>query len=52
MELVEGQTLSTWITGGGLSLRQFLEIAIPLTDALVAAHERGVTLHIPPDIRL
>ena len=42
MELVEGQPLSTLITVGGLPLSRFLEIAIPLTDALVAAHERGV----------
>ncbi|HTK69127.1 MAG TPA: protein kinase [Candidatus Eisenbacteria bacterium] len=42
MELVEGETLSTKITPGGLPFARLLEIAIPLTDALVAAHERGV----------
>ena len=42
MELVEGQTLSTLVTPGGLPLSRLLDIAIPLTDALVAAHERGV----------
>jgi serine/threonine-protein kinase len=42
MELVDGQTLSTLATPGGLPLARLLEIAIPLTDALVAAHERGV----------
>ncbi|HEU5311283.1 MAG TPA: serine/threonine-protein kinase, partial [Candidatus Eisenbacteria bacterium] len=42
MELVEGQTLSSLITPGGLPLPRLLELAIPLTDALVAAHERGV----------
>jgi serine/threonine protein kinase/Tfp pilus assembly protein PilF len=42
MELVEGQMLSTHVAPGGLPLPKFLEIAIPLTDALVAAHEKGV----------
>ena len=42
MELVEGQSLSTLVTPGGLPLPRILELAIPLTDALVAAHERGV----------
>jgi serine/threonine protein kinase/tetratricopeptide (TPR) repeat protein len=42
MELVEGQTLSTLVTPGGLPLPRILDLSIPLTDALVAAHERGV----------
>jgi serine/threonine protein kinase/lipoprotein NlpI len=42
MELVEGQTLSTVVSPGGLPLSKLLELAIPLTDALVAAHEKGV----------
>src|SRR2546425_2228247 len=42
MELVEGQTLSNLVTPGGLPLSRVLELSIPLTDALVAAHERGV----------
>ena len=42
MELVEGRTLSSLVTPGGLPLSQLFELAIPLTDALVAAHERGV----------
>jgi eukaryotic-like serine/threonine-protein kinase len=42
MELVEGQTLSTLILPGGLPLPRLLELAVPLTDALVAAHEKGV----------
>jgi len=42
MELVEGQTLSAFATPGGLPLARLLEISISLTDALVAAHERGV----------
>ncbi len=42
MELVEGQTLVDLMTPGGLPLARVLELAIPLADALVAAHERGV----------
>jgi serine/threonine protein kinase/Tfp pilus assembly protein PilF len=42
MELVEGQTLSNLVAPGGLPLPKLLELAIPLTDALVAAHEKGV----------
>jgi len=42
MELVEGQTLSDLITPGGIPLSRLLELGIPLTDALIAAHERGV----------
>jgi serine/threonine protein kinase/tetratricopeptide (TPR) repeat protein len=42
MELVEGSTLSHHIAPGGLPLSELLELAIPLTAALVAAHERGV----------
>jgi eukaryotic-like serine/threonine-protein kinase len=42
MELVEGQTLATLVTPGGLPLRRLLELSIPLADALVAAHEKGV----------
>ena len=42
MELVEGQTLSNLITPGGLPLSRVLELSIPLIDALIAAHERGV----------
>jgi eukaryotic-like serine/threonine-protein kinase len=42
MELVEGRTLADLIPPGGLPLRQLLEIAVPLADAVRAAHERGV----------
>jgi serine/threonine-protein kinase len=42
MELVEGETLDTLITPGGLPLSRFFEIAVPLADALSAAHERGI----------
>ncbi len=42
MELVEGRTLSSLVAPEGLSLPRIIEIAIPLADALAAAHERGV----------
>ena len=42
MELVEGRSLAALVAPGGVSLAQLLDVAIPLADALVAAHERGV----------
>jgi len=42
MELVEGQSLDHVVAAGGLSLPAVLDLAIPLADALVAAHERGI----------
>jgi len=42
MELVDGRTLSQVLTPGGLSLTRLLALAIPMGDALVAAHERGI----------
>jgi serine/threonine protein kinase/predicted Zn-dependent protease len=42
MELVEGQALDRLVTPGGLPVPRVLDLAIPLADALVAAHERGV----------
>ena len=42
MELVEGSDLSTLIVPGGLPLAKVLDVAIPLADALVAAHEKRV----------
>jgi len=42
MELVEGRDLSTWSRPAGLPLAQVLDLAIPLADALVAAHEKGI----------
>ncbi|MFQ5524701.1 MAG: protein kinase [Thermoanaerobaculia bacterium] len=43
MEHVEGKTLDKVISEGGLSLGRFLELALPLCDALATAHERGIT---------
>ena len=42
MQLVEGETLDTLIASGGISLSRFFEIAVPLAEALSAAHERGI----------
>jgi serine/threonine protein kinase/Tfp pilus assembly protein PilF len=42
MELVEGQPLSKLIEPGGVSLDRFLELALPLTGAVAAAHARGI----------
>jgi serine/threonine protein kinase/Tfp pilus assembly protein PilF len=42
MELVEGKSLAALVTPGGLPLAQVLDIAIPLADALTAAHEKRV----------
>jgi serine/threonine protein kinase len=42
MELVEGQTLDRVVTPGGLPLSRVLDLAVPMADALVAAHEKGV----------
>jgi eukaryotic-like serine/threonine-protein kinase len=42
MELVEGHALDELIPAGGLSLRRFLEMALPLADALTAAHQRNI----------
>ncbi len=43
MELVEGGTLAETIPPGGLSEEDFFRLAIPLAEAISAAHERGVT---------
>jgi TolB-like protein/Tfp pilus assembly protein PilF len=42
MELVEGQSLVQLVKPGGLPLKSVLDLAIPLADALTAAHERRV----------
>ncbi len=43
MELVQGKRLSELLPKGGMALSKFLELAIPITDALSAAHEQGIT---------
>ena len=42
MELVEGKTLVELIPPGGLPLEDLLAVALPLTDAVSAAHERRI----------
>ncbi len=42
MELVDGQPLSKLVSPGGVALDRFLEVAVPLADAVAAAHGRGI----------
>src|SRR4029079_8455138 len=43
MELVEGRPLSEAIPRGGLPLDLLLRIAIPVADAVAAAHQKVIT---------
>ena len=43
MELIEGRSLALAIPKGGLRLDDLLAIAIPLADAIAAAHAKGIT---------
>jgi serine/threonine protein kinase/Flp pilus assembly protein TadD len=43
MELVKGQSLEKMIEPQGLPVEQFFNIAVPLADALSAAHQGGIT---------
>ena len=43
MELVDGQTLRQILPRGGLPLVRLLNLAIPLTEAVAAAHQQGIT---------
>ena len=42
MELVDGDRLDHFVVPKGLPLSRILELSIPLAEALVAAHEKGV----------
>jgi TolB-like protein/Tfp pilus assembly protein PilF len=42
MQLVEGETLDALIPNGGLPVEGFFEIALPLAEAVAAAHARGI----------
>ncbi|MCX6560044.1 MAG: protein kinase [Candidatus Aminicenantes bacterium] len=42
MELIDGAPLTRFITAGGVTLQRFLEIAVPLAEAVAAAHEQGI----------
>ena len=43
MELVRGKTLSELLPKNGFALSKFFDIAIPLADAVAAAHQEGIT---------
>jgi Tol biopolymer transport system component len=42
MELVKGKTVGELLPRQGFSLDKFFEIAVPLADAVAAAHEQGI----------
>jgi serine/threonine-protein kinase len=42
MELMEGRTLKRWIGEGPLEMDRLLELGVQITDALEAAHARGI----------
>ncbi|HYS04633.1 MAG TPA: protein kinase [Candidatus Dormibacteraeota bacterium] len=42
MELIEGATLDASIRRGGMPLGDFFDVAVPLAEALSAAHEKGI----------
>jgi serine/threonine protein kinase len=43
MELVDGRSLADAMPSTGLSLDRLLKIAIPVADAMAAAHQKGIT---------
>jgi len=43
MELVEGKSLTELIPSEGLKLEVIFDLAIPMADAVSAAHERGIS---------
>ncbi len=43
MEWIDGMTRAELIPDGGMALPALLRIAIPLTDSISAAHQRGIT---------
>jgi Tol biopolymer transport system component len=43
MELVEGRSLADAIPRAGMPIEHLLRIAIPLVDAVAAAHQKGIT---------
>ena len=46
LELIEGQRLDRVVPRGGLRLERFFELAIPIADALAAAHGRASRIAI------
>ena len=49
-ERVQGKTLTELIPGAGLPLNRMLDLAVPMADAVAAAHQQGI-LHrdLKPD---
>ncbi|CAN5733898.1 hypothetical protein BH24ACI5_BH24ACI5_27360 [soil metagenome] len=43
MEYVPGKPLSAEIPSGGLSLKRFFDLTLPLLEAVAAAHQQGIT---------
>ena len=43
MQLVHGKTLTELLPKNGFPLNKFFDLAIPLTDAIAAAHQEGIT---------
>ena len=43
LELLEGETLRHLLPRGGMTLGRLLDVAIPLSEALAAAHQQGIT---------
>jgi TolB-like protein/Tfp pilus assembly protein PilF len=43
MELVDGCTVGDLVVSSGMAIPKFLDIAIPLADALAAAHQKQIT---------
>jgi serine/threonine protein kinase/Flp pilus assembly protein TadD len=43
MELVSGQTLGDLVPTGGMTLDSFFSVAVPLAQALAAAHDKGIS---------
>ena len=52
MELIEGTPLNRLIPPGGFELPELLSIAVPVAEALAAAHARGIVHRDlkPPDV--
>ena len=42
MELVDGRTLDALVPAGGLSISDVVKYAVPILDAVAAAHARGI----------
>jgi serine/threonine protein kinase/Tol biopolymer transport system component len=43
MELIQGKLLSESIPANGMSLSKFFALAVPLAEAISAAHQQGIT---------